>query len=90
MKTLQMGMLGVPDGAQPNGPRHGPARNGIYASTPGTGPAGKTCRTCEHKIYSHHSLPKHPKCNLVAWTAGDATTIKTSTPACRRYEERRP
>lgn len=61
---------------------------GKYAGAPGSGPVGKTCRSCCHKVYTgHHRRPTHPKCGLTAYTHGDATTIKTSTPACHRYEE---
>jgi hypothetical protein len=58
-----------------------------YAGPPGSGPEGATCRTCAHKTYSdlHNRPPKHPKCGLVPFTSGDATTIRTGTPACLRY-----
>lgn len=65
-----------------------PGARGLYAAAPGTGPAGKTCRSCAHKRYT--GLAKrasHPKCGLTQYTAGDATTIRTSTPACKFYEE---
>lgn len=62
-------------------------KTGRYAGTPGEGPAGKTCRSCRHKTYSGHGPKYFPKCGLTRWTHGDATTIKTSTPACRFYEE---
>lgn len=63
------------------------AYNGKYAGTPGKGPTGRTCKSCAHKIYSAPHKAKHPKCNLAQWTSGDATTIKTSTPACEKYKE---
>ncbi len=60
-----------------------------YASTPGTGPAGKTCRDCEH----YCSVPYHNKtwrkCGLLkkVWTHGPGTDIKASSPACEKFEE---
>lgn len=62
-----------------------------YAGPPGSGPEGETCRTCEFKRYSHHSRAKHPKCGLnVFATAGDATTIRTSAPACHLWRRCAP
>lgn len=69
-------------------PVKGAGRRGLYAGTPGTGPVGKTCRSCKHKTYTG-GAKRHPKCGLTDYTHGDATTIRTSTPACHRYEERR-
>lgn len=63
----------------------GPARRGLYAGAAGSGPAGKTCRTCRFKTYTGN-VKLHPKCSLTNYTSGDATTIRTSTPACRYYE----
>ena len=68
-------------------PVRGAKRRGLYAAAPGTGPAGRTCHSCAHLRYSHHTQAKHPKCGLTAYTHGDATTIRTSMPACHRYEE---
>lgn len=62
-------------------------QQGRYAGTPGRGPAGKTCRTCAWKTYGAAHKSKHPKCGKANWTHGDATTIRTSTPACQFYEE---
>lgn len=61
------------------------SRAAAYAGQPGTGPAGKTCQTCAHKTYTG-GAKLHPKCGLTAYTCGDATTIKTRTPACHKYE----
>lgn len=58
-----------------------------YADTPGTGPEGTTCHSCRHVRYTDpQGRARHPKCGLTNYTRGDATTIKTSTPSCRRYE----
>lgn len=67
----------------------GSKRRGLYAAAPGTGPAGKTCRSCAHKTYTG-GRKWHPKCGLTKYTHGDATTIRTSTPACKHYQEPAP
>lgn len=64
--------------------------HGLYAAKPGTGPIGKTCHDCAHLRYSHHSLAKHPKCGKAPYTHGDATTIKTGTPACYFFAPHAP
>lgn len=66
-------------------PVRGKGRQGLYAAAPGSGPAGKTCRSCAHKTYTG-GYKSYPKCGLTKYTHGDATTILTSTPACHRYE----
>lgn len=68
----------------------GKQRRGLYAGPPGTGPVGKTCRSCAHKTYTGNGPKYFPKCGLTNYTRGDATTIRTSTPACHRYEETTP
>ena len=70
------------------GALHGRAKPGWwkrYAGEPGTGPVGKTCKTCAFKRYAGHAT-QHPKCGLIPYTHGDATTIKTSSPACSLYQ----
>jgi hypothetical protein len=62
-------------------------KRGLYAAPPGTGPVGRTCHFCAFLTYSGHNT-KHPKCGKTNYTHGDATTIRTSTPACRLFEER--
>lgn len=66
----------------------GQKRRGLYFAAPGTGPEGKTCHDCAHLIYVRPSA-KHPKCDRTKYTHGDATTIRTRTPACRGFEEPR-
>lgn len=72
----------VRKGVQPRG----------YAGIPGTGPAGKTCRDCEH--YTIRSLAKdyrkcgHPDARL-RWTGGAGTDILARSPACSKFEEPR-
>ncbi|MES2524058.1 MAG: hypothetical protein V4617_15230 [Gemmatimonadota bacterium] len=60
-----------------------------YADMPGTGPAGRTCRSCVALVYSA-SGSRYPKCGRTKWTRGDATTIRVTSPACRLYEEQQP
>lgn len=66
-------------------------KRGLYAGPPGGGPAGRTCHFCAFLTYSDpQGRAKHPKCGKVKWTSGDATTIRTSTPACLHFAERAP
>lgn len=57
-----------------------------YAAEPGTGPVGMTCHDCTHLRHTGQANPsKYPKCGLTRYTHGDATTIKTRTPACSKF-----
>jgi hypothetical protein len=67
----------------------GGQRRGLYAATPGTGPAGETCASCEHRTSTGGKGNRHPKCGLTQFTRGDATTIRTSSPACSKWEPQR-
>lgn len=67
--------------------RHGAMQGGRYADAPGSGPEGKTCKSCAWLRYTGHSK-RFPKCGRTKYTRGDATTIKTGSPACRLYEEK--
>ena len=58
-----------------------------YASQPGLGPAGETCRTCTNATL--HTIPSGKrfwKCALVTPTGGPGTDIRLKSPACRRWE----
>lgn len=64
-----------------------------YAATPGTGPAGETCRSCLHYTHAANSEgrgKKWPKCGLMRalWTHGPGTDIRARSPACEKWEER--
>ena len=59
-------------------------KNG-YAATPGTGPEGETCRTCDHKTY-HERTKRYYKCDLINWGHGKGTDILLRSPACHRWE----
>lgn len=62
-------------------------RTGMYADTPGTGPAGETCKTCAH-LYRKALARTYLKCGLMqaAWTGGGKTDVKASAPACSKWE----
>lgn len=60
-----------------------------YAALPGSGPEGKTCRGCKHKVtMSNTGAKSWIKCELMkaAWTHGPGSDIRASSPACRRFE----
>ena len=59
---------------------------GRYAAEPGTGPAGRTCRSCAFLKFMA-GAGRYPKCGKTQYTHGDKTSIKTRTPACRLFEE---
>lgn len=63
------------------------AHRGLYAGVAGTGPDGKTCHDCGWLRYTDpRGRAKHPKCGKTAYTHGDATTIRTFTPACHHFK----
>ena len=55
---------------------------------PGSGPDGKTCRTCEQLLRAGAGNATVSKCKLVDPYGGAATDINMHTPACRQYQER--
>jgi hypothetical protein len=61
-----------------------------YAAPPGTGPAGETCRTCDHYVIVRHAKT-YPKCDLnrACWTGGRRSDILVSAAACAKWEKRR-
>ena len=61
-----------------------------YAAEPGTGPAGMTCKRCEHYYVTSATTAKsYRKCSLMrsVWTGGPGTDIKASAPACALFKE---
>jgi hypothetical protein len=61
-----------------------------YAATPGTGPQGETCGTCEHSVgRGSPGLKIFYKCELLrhCWTGGYGTDILLKSPACRYWEK---
>lgn len=59
-----------------------------YASTPGRGPAGQTCRTCEHRVKLSAGNKTFYKCgkNRHNWGSSIASDIVLKTPACNLWE----
>lgn len=57
-----------------------------HAASPGTGPAGKTCRGCQHYQVFHG---RYRKCALVGrlggWTNSEATDIRAKDAACLHF-----
>lgn len=62
---------------------------GSYADVPGTGPAGETCKGCQH-YFRKEMGSVYRKCELTraAWTGGPGTDILASAPACSKWEKR--
>lgn len=62
---------------------------GGYASAPGSGPAGETCKTCDHYCRVGGGRRAYPKCGLMrhAWTHGPGSDIKARAPACSQWRE---
>jgi hypothetical protein len=62
-------------------------KNG-YATVPGSGPAGETCKTCKHIVRLRYARV-YRKCGLMRsfWTHGPGTDIEARSPACRRWEK---
>ena len=60
-----------------------------HAARPGTGPAGETCKSCEHYTLRHFAKT-YRKCGLVraAWTRGPGTDIRAKDPACQFWQGR--
>jgi hypothetical protein len=67
-------------------PRKTPKPKG-HAAPPGSGPAGETCRTCEHYTRRHFHDYVHRKCGLMKarWTKGPGSDIRAKDPACRLW-----
>lgn len=64
-----------------------------YASTPGGGPKGETCKTCVHLCRTGSGSRKtFLKCGLMrpVWTRGNATDIRAKTPACQLWKANPP
>lgn len=58
-----------------------------HAAPPGTGPAGETCKTCQHYAHVQHAS-SYRKCGLMRarWTGGPGTDIRAGDPACSKWE----
>ena len=64
------------------------ARKTGYIAQPGTGPAGETCKSCEHYCRLGGHAKVYLKCGLMRdrWTNGAGTDIKARSPACSKWE----
>ncbi len=74
-------------------PGRKPTQPNGYAATPGTGPAGETCKTCEHKRSTGSMCARvYWKCALMehAWTGGPGSDIRMRSPACSRWSAHAP
>jgi hypothetical protein len=67
-------------------PKRDGKQRGLYAAPPGSGPPLKTCGDCAHLRFTG-SAKHYPKCGLVKFTHGDATTIRMRSPACAKFEQ---
>jgi hypothetical protein len=54
-----------------------------YAASPGTGPKGETCGSCQH-LYRKRMAKTYLKCALMSamWTGGHGTDVLARSPAC--------
>lgn len=59
-----------------------------YIATPGTGPKGETCGTCQHCWLMNGAKRSWYKCRLAraTWSPSRTTDILVSSPACARFE----
>ena len=73
----------MPSSAAPDKPVKS---RGLYAALPGTGPAGETCRSCDHLSGKLQSR-RYYKCELTRhlWTGGPGTDVKVRSPACSKW-----
>ena len=57
-----------------------------HAGKPGSGPAGETCKTCQHLVRKRMSKV-YLKCELTLqnWTGGAGTDVKAGDAACDKW-----
>jgi hypothetical protein len=90
MKTVQVtNLFGEPVELRISEARRKPTEPKGYASLPGAGPQGETCKTCRHKRDLGSTARTYWKCELMRahWTGGPGTDIRMRSPACRRWEK---
>ena len=73
-------------GSRPKKGGRGKAKG--YAATPGSGPAGETCRSCSNLRSVQGGNRKFYKCALRTWTHGKATDVLIGSPACAMWRKR--
>jgi hypothetical protein len=64
-----------------------------YARPPGSGPAGETCKSCQHITRIATRAGKvFRKCGLMqkAWTHGPGTDIRAGAAACSLWQKQEP
>lgn len=59
-----------------------------YARPPGTGPAGETCKTCQHATATGPYNRTFYKCAVIRhrWTHGPGTDIRLKSAACELWQ----
>ena len=77
-------LFGRASGGKPKRP---PAMPNGYATTPGTGPAGETCGTCEFKVRKRMG-GSFLKCGRAVhkWTSSVTSDVSARSPACSMWE----
>lgn len=67
-----------------------PIRIKGHAALPGTGPAGETCGSCQHRASVMGGGKVFSKCALQRrqWTHGKASDIRRKDPACRMWQRK--
>lgn len=65
-----------------------PTQPSGYATKPGSGPAGETCKTCCHAWRANHGNGHFWKCELVKPTRGPGTDIRLKSPACSMWKRK--
>lgn len=92
MTTTRERLQALADGPMlnPLGRKSKGTKAASYSMSPGTGPAGETCKTCKHICRINiRSGRTFRKCGLAKhhWTHGPGSDIKASSPACRSWEK---
>jgi hypothetical protein len=62
-----------------------------YFAPPGTGPAGETCKTCEHLVMRGNVAGRYLKCRRAQakWTSGRKSDVLAGSPACSAWEQQK-
>lgn len=63
-----------------------PRTDWAHPAKPGTGPEGKTCKTCDHLRVNAMSK-NYYKCGLIKATGGPGTDIHLKDAACAYYDK---
>jgi hypothetical protein len=56
-----------------------------HPARPGSGPSGKTCKDCRHRVVREMSR-RYQKCGLMSLSHGPATDIRLRDAACSCFE----